>query len=236
MKHSARGDEETTRSGLFMEQIRIAKEMRERERSAGRSNGLIRPRYLLWENVVGAFSSGTPKGADFAAVLEEIIKVAETAACVCVYRTEDGQNPGATTLRMEAGVLPGVPTTLSSSAYLNGGEGLLSWPISMDSPPHPFYLTMNIGEKPREPNPTRLSEILEDSPDPKYSLTAKACDGILRRSERRGKPLPPELKEALMIQAGRSETAQSASKATESTEPTPPGATDADGGGGGIHP
>lgn len=147
--------------------------------------------------------------------------------CVCVYRTEDGQNPGATTLKMEAGVLPGVPTTLSSSAYLNGGEGLLSWPISMDSPPHPFYLTMNIGEKPREPNPTRLSEILEENPDPKYSLTAKACEGILRRSERRGKPLPSELKEALI--------AQSASKATESTEPTPPDATGADGVGGGAY-
>lgn len=234
MKHSALGDEETTRSGLFMEQIRIVKEMRERERSAGRSDGLIRPRYLLWENVVGAFSSGTPKGADFAAVLEEIIKVAETSACVCVCvsRTEDGQNPGVTTLKMEVGVLPGVPTMLSSSAYLNGGEGLLSWPISMDSPPRPFYLTMNIGEKPREPNPTRLSEILEDNPDPKYSLTAKACEGILRRAERRGKPLPAELKEALMIQAGQSMTAPSVSKETGSTEPTPPVATDADGGGG----
>lgn len=84
MKHSSRGDEETTRSGLFMEQVRIVKEMRERERSTGRAARFIRPRYLLWENVGGAFSSGDPKGGDFAAVIEEIIKVAEPGACVCV--------------------------------------------------------------------------------------------------------------------------------------------------------
>ena len=73
------------RSGLFMEQIRIVKEMRERdEQYNGRSAWAIRPRYMVWENVPGAFSSGTPKGSDFAAVLEEIIKVAEPGANVCV--------------------------------------------------------------------------------------------------------------------------------------------------------
>lgn len=35
----------------------------------------IKPRYLVWENVVGAYSSGTPEGADFQAVLEEIARV-----------------------------------------------------------------------------------------------------------------------------------------------------------------
>jgi DNA (cytosine-5)-methyltransferase 1 len=73
------------RSGLFMEQMRIVKEMRERdERDNGRTAWLVRPRYMVWENVPGAFSSGNPKGADFAAVLEEIIKVAEPGAAVCV--------------------------------------------------------------------------------------------------------------------------------------------------------
>lgn len=121
--------------------------------------------------------------------------------CVCVCRTEDGKSPGATTLTMAPGVLPGVPTTLNSGECHNGGEGLLSWPISTDSQRRPFYLTMNIGEKPRVQNPTRLSEILVDDPDPKYSLSVKACQGILNRAERRGKPLPPELKMALMEQA-----------------------------------
>ena len=39
---------------------------------------MVRPRYLVWENVVGAFSSN--KGKDFAAVLEEIIKIVEPEA------------------------------------------------------------------------------------------------------------------------------------------------------------
>ena len=90
MKHADRGDEETTRSGLFMEQVRIVKEMRERDRANGNRGVLTRPRYMLWENVVGAFSSGQTKGADFAAVIEEIIKVAEPGACVCVCVPDKG--------------------------------------------------------------------------------------------------------------------------------------------------
>lgn len=58
-----------TRSGLFMEQIRVIKEMREADERNGRSDQSIRPRFMLWENVVGAFSSN--KGEDFRAVLEE---------------------------------------------------------------------------------------------------------------------------------------------------------------------
>lgn len=68
------------RSGLFMEQIRIIKEMREHDKSIGRSNELIRPRYMVWENVPGAFSSN--KGEDFRAVLEETAKVADKDAYV----------------------------------------------------------------------------------------------------------------------------------------------------------
>lgn len=69
------------RSGLYMEQIRIIKEMRERDRSNGRTGQFIRPRYMVWENVPGAFSSNG--GADFAAVLEEAIKIAEPEAPPC---------------------------------------------------------------------------------------------------------------------------------------------------------
>ena len=39
------------RSGLFMEQIRIVKEMRERDRGTGRTACAIRPRYMVWESV-----------------------------------------------------------------------------------------------------------------------------------------------------------------------------------------
>lgn len=66
------------RSGLFMEQIRIIKEMREHDRKTGRTGEFVRPRYMVWENVVGAQSS--QKGRDFAAVLEETIRVAEPEA------------------------------------------------------------------------------------------------------------------------------------------------------------
>ena len=79
------------RSGLFMEQIRIVKEMREYDRLHNRRTGWnVRPRYMVWENVPGSFSSGEPKGADFAAVIEEIIKVAEPDADVCVCVPKDG--------------------------------------------------------------------------------------------------------------------------------------------------
>lgn len=66
------------RSGLFMEQVRVIKEMREHDKRLGRAGELIRPRYMVWENVPGAFSSN--KGRDFAAVLEEIIKIVEPEA------------------------------------------------------------------------------------------------------------------------------------------------------------
>ena len=66
------------RSGLFMEQIRIIKEMRKADRKRGRSGEFIRCRYAVWENVGGAFSSN--KGRDFQAVLTEFVRVAELDA------------------------------------------------------------------------------------------------------------------------------------------------------------
>ncbi len=73
LKHEENGDEETTRSGLFMEAIRIIKEMREA------TNGQY-PTFALWENVPGAYSSN--KGEDFRIVLEEFVKVKEPDATV----------------------------------------------------------------------------------------------------------------------------------------------------------
>lgn len=66
------------RSGLFMEQIRVVKEMREHDKQLGWAGELIRPRYMVWENVPGALSSN--KGRDFAAVLEETIRIVEPEA------------------------------------------------------------------------------------------------------------------------------------------------------------
>ncbi len=65
------------RSGLFMEQIRVIKEMRNADRKSGRTGQFIRPRFMVWENVPGVFSSN--KGEDFRTVLEETARVAEDA-------------------------------------------------------------------------------------------------------------------------------------------------------------
>ena len=60
---------------------------------------------------------------------------------------------------------------------------------------HPISLYHNgVGE-------SHLSQILEDSPHQKYSLSAKACQGILNRANRRGKKLPEMLEKALVEQS-----------------------------------
>ena len=67
------------RSGLFMEQIRVIKEMHDECR---RTNKPIRPRIMVWENVCGALSSGTPNGEDFRIVLEETARVVDSNASI----------------------------------------------------------------------------------------------------------------------------------------------------------
>lgn len=71
IKHEDLGDEETTRSGLFMEAVRIIKEMREKTHG-------VHPTFAVWENVPGAFSSNN--GEDFRIVLETIIRIVEPNA------------------------------------------------------------------------------------------------------------------------------------------------------------
>jgi DNA (cytosine-5)-methyltransferase 1 len=68
------------RSGLFMEQIRIIKEMREHDRELGRAGEYVRPRYMVWENVPGALSSN--KGEDFRCVLEETARLIQEDAVI----------------------------------------------------------------------------------------------------------------------------------------------------------
>jgi DNA (cytosine-5)-methyltransferase 1 len=68
------------RSGLFMEQIRVIKEMRAYDKAAGRTANAVRPRYMCWENVPGAFSSA--EGNDFQAVLEETCRIADSTVSV----------------------------------------------------------------------------------------------------------------------------------------------------------
>ena len=73
IKNTAAGDEETTRSGLFLEAVRIIREMRKA------TNGRY-PAFAVWENVPGAFSSN--KGEDFRIVLQELVGIVEPEAVV----------------------------------------------------------------------------------------------------------------------------------------------------------
>ena len=69
------------RSNLFFESIRIVKEMR------AATNGKY-PRYFVWENVPGAFSSD--KGGAFQAVLEAVCSVKEPSVSIPQPKGADG--------------------------------------------------------------------------------------------------------------------------------------------------
>lgn len=92
-------------------------------------------------------------------------------------------------------------TMHSIGVFRNGEKDSVCWLTSTDSPQQNYCLTLNLSERPREANPTLLSQILEEEADPKYNLSPRACRGILNRAERRGKALPEILKQALEAQA-----------------------------------
>jgi len=82
------------RSGLFMEQIRVIKEMRENDQLINDTEGAdIKPRFMVWENVPGAFSSN--KGEDFRAVLEETAKVCDETTTIPEPHKGKWHNSGA---------------------------------------------------------------------------------------------------------------------------------------------
>lgn len=111
-----------------MEQIRIVKEMR------NATNG-TRPRFMVWENVPGAFSSN--KGGDFAAVLEETIRVVEPEAPVLMCLNADGRHGDSTATWEDDGAWRGECST------------------------------RNTGESPNVVVASRLSQILEEAPQEK---------------------------------------------------------------------
>ena len=256
MKHALNGDEDTTRSGLFFDAVRIIEEMREA------TNGKY-PRYALYENVTGAYSSS--KGEDFRRVLEELCQVADINADVpkldkwpgngeiigngysLAWRTVDAQfwgcpqrrrriyllvdyqgyNAGKVMFRNEGKVftarqrawtefIKDKPCMTADEIVTNfNGQTITVEQREVNEPSGKFArLDMItglwdtrvpegyfIGEKPYYQNPTKLSEILIPDADPKYYLSAKACQGILRRAEQRGKELPKVLRIALERQA-----------------------------------
>lgn len=78
-----------SRSGLFYEMIRVIKELRDADRNRGRSGIMVRPRWAVWENVPGCFSSGVPPGEDFRIVLQSFAGV--SVDTVSVPRPDSGK-------------------------------------------------------------------------------------------------------------------------------------------------
>ena len=99
------------------------------------------------------------------------------------------------------------PAELLTTPYLyldlREGYGNLLGPYwEINSPLLGEYTTLNTGMSRSGASASSLSRILEATPHPKYYLSRTACLGILRRAKKRGKELPPVLKQALELQAG----------------------------------
>ena len=73
---------EGSESRLFLEQMRVVKEMRQ-------ATGFHKPRYMVWENVVGALSCN--KGKDFQCVLHECVETALSGKTNLNKGTKDGE-------------------------------------------------------------------------------------------------------------------------------------------------
>ena len=147
-----------SRSNLFYEAVRIAKEMR------AATNGQY-PTWLVWENVPGAFSSNG--GEDFKAVLDEIRRI---------------KDPEADTPR---------PAKWSGAGCVLADDYSVAWRV----------LDAQYWGVPQRRKRIYLSQILQASVPERYSLSPKACLGILQRASARGKELPVLLKNALERQA-----------------------------------
>lgn len=149
------------RSGLFSEAVRIIREMRYATFGAY-------PKYAVWENVPGAFSSN--KGEDFHAVLQSLCRVIDPDATI--PRPTDARGGG-----------------LNGPAPGQFWQTTTRWRGELWMP--------STGAFPNVACASRLSSILQVGVPEKYYLSRKACEGILRRASRRGKELPELLKMAL---------------------------------------
>ena len=103
--------------------------------------------------------------------------------CKCLRR--DGQQQDAITMSWEDGALLGEYSTASTGDR----PTLMQTDLSANA-----ERRNGVGE-------SRLSQILQDCAPQKYYLSARACQGILNRAERRGKELPEVLRTALEEQA-----------------------------------
>ena len=117
-----------------------------------------------------------------------------------------GQTSGRSSKKPSGSSSQKPPLFLCLKAAGPQADASLEWVTGGDSLSPGVYSMHSFGESPSVVVESRLSQILEDSPHQRYSLSAKACLGIIRRSERRGKPLPPMLKDALLEMIERQST------------------------------
>ena len=108
------------------------------------------------------------------------------------------------------GASHGERTTHNTGEFPSADGVSAWWSILTDTPQG--ISSLNVSEEPNVPVDTKLSQILEENPNPKYNLTPKACAGILRRAERRGKKLPEALKTVLLMQSASGETVTAETK------------------------
>lgn len=84
----------------------------------------------------------------------------------------------------------------------------LNWPTQGIATSNGEFWIRNSSESPNDAVDSSLSQILETDPPIRYSLSPKACAGILARAERRGKTLPEPLRTALLHVCSASDTTQ----------------------------
>ena len=200
------------RSGLFAQFVRIIGE--------GEQAGTLR--YALWENVLGALSSN--KGEDFANVVGALVGasgplhlpkrkgrvsryagVAQGPSGQLAWRALDARNFGAPQRRQRIfAVLDLHGNNAHRILFPEWEDGAWldelprtelddAWACPIDDDAVPF----ETGMYPEGGREVLLADVLEQDVDPKYYLSAKACAGILRRAEKRGKELPEALRAAL---------------------------------------
>ena len=157
------------RSGLFMEQIRLIKEMRLADEQRGNSGGVSAP--VSWSGKTYRELLAPTEAQTLAQFYKKRSGSSSRKHPMCLCLTVDGQWQDACSGQTAAGLS-------------RGG-----------------YLMRSFGESPSAAVVSRLSQILEETPHPKYFLSATACAGILRRAEKRGKELPEILRAALIRQS-----------------------------------
>ena len=101
-------------------------------------------------------------------------------------------------------------SAVMTPSYLSKDGRTRAWSMDPNGEQRGESWMPNTSAWPNDASVCSLSQILETGPiPPKYFLSGKACAGILRRAERRGKELPEALRSALAAVAGATSTRRS---------------------------